>query len=371
MLLGLSIGKFMKLVFIESYFPPPVTGGKEKQLYILVQSLFEKKTKVKVLTKLRASTQSDISELNCVQRFSNNRNILSHLTWLAVSSKRNETVFYINTPSRIGQISVLICSIFGQKTIFKVSSQQVLDFLKNDSLRSRFILKNVSLFHVLSADDLKSIQEAQIADKQILLSYNGVAIPEQHIESYNGSNKLQLLYVGRINRNKNLLTVIKAIHKLNTIDGSKNIELEICGDGEGLAECVQYVNEYDLDSTIKFLGFLAPYDVTQHIINADFLILSSFAEGMSNSLLEAASFGLPIICSRVGGYKEILGDFSDTFTFDPTDENELIAKLTKAQLSSKEERKVYGDYLRSRCIEVFSIDKSADRILDACRSLWK
>lgn len=371
MLLEPSVGRPMKLVFIESYFPPPVAGGKEKQLYILVQSLLKKTEKIRVLTKVRVSTQSDIPELNCVQRFNNNASLLSQITWLAISLKRSEAVFYINTPSRLGQISVFICSVFGKKTIFKVSSQAVLESLKDNSLRSRFILKNASLFHVLSNDDFKSMQEAQIIDKKLLLSYNGVAIPELYVESYNESSKLQLLYVGRINENKNLLTVIKAIHKLNSMNESKSIMLEVCGDGEGLAECIRYVNEYNLDLVIKFLGFLAPCEVAQYIINADFLILSSFAEGMSNSLLEAASFGLPIICSRVGGYKEILGDFSNTFTFDPTNESELIAKLIKAQLSSSDERRVYGEYLRSRCIEVFSIDKAAYRVLEASHSLWK
>lgn len=78
---------------------------------------------------------------------------------------------------------------------------------------------------------------------------------------------------------------------------NKNIHIFILGDGP---ELKRLINKYRMHkSKITFLGFLKNSDVYEYYAKAEFFINLSKSEGMSNSLIEAMSFGCKCIITDI------------------------------------------------------------------------
>jgi glycosyltransferase involved in cell wall biosynthesis len=61
---------------------------------------------------------------------------------------------------------------------------------------------------------------------------------------------------------------------------------------------------------------------------ADVFVLPSYAEGMSNAMLEAMACGLPSVTTRIGAAEEMVQDSSNGFLMAPGDRQKLAASLT-------------------------------------------
>ena len=82
-----------------------------------------------------------------------------------------------------------------------------------------------------------------------------------------------------------------------------------------------------LDDDVRFLGERS--DAVDLMKSADFLVLPSAHEGMSNVLMEAMSAGCPIIASDVGGNPELVEDGITGLIFPADDAAVLAAHLRR------------------------------------------
>ncbi|MFE8597511.1 glycosyltransferase [Archangium violaceum] len=80
----------------------------------------------------------------------------------------------------------------------------------------------------------------------------------------------------------------------------------LVGDGPRRAELEQLAGSLGLTDTVHFLGHRA--DVPAVYARADFGVLCSTAEGMSNAVMEGMAAGLPMVVTRVGGNPELVAD---------------------------------------------------------------
>ena len=80
----------------------------------------------------------------------------------------------------------------------------------------------------------------------------------------------------------------------------------LVGDGPRRAELERLAGSLGLTDTVHFLGHRA--DVPAVYARADFGVLCSTAEGMSNAVMEGMAAGLPMVVTRVGGNPELVAD---------------------------------------------------------------
>jgi L-malate glycosyltransferase len=66
--------------------------------------------------------------------------------------------------------------------------------------------------------------------------------------------------------------------------------------------------KYEGVGGIRFLGELHEAETGDFLNGLDLFVLPSRSEGMSNALLEAMAYGLPIVATDVGSNRELLGD---------------------------------------------------------------
>ncbi|MFB6116241.1 MAG: glycosyltransferase family 4 protein [Candidatus Nanosalina sp.] len=119
-------------------------------------------------------------------------------------------------------------------------------------------------------------------------------------ETRGESEKLQVLTVARLTERKRVQDAIKAVNK------TEDTELEIIGEGEKEEELRELVRETGVEEKVNFRGYIPHKDLPEHYRNADVFVLPSLNEGMSNTVLEAISSGLPLIVTDVGGTDELL-----------------------------------------------------------------
>ena len=105
------------------------------------------------------------------------------------------------------------------------------------------------------------------------------------------------------------------------------------------------------EGVIDYLG--EKKDVRKFIAEADCIILPSYREGTSNTLLEAASMEKPAITTNTTGCKEIVSDNETGFLCKVKDELDLADKMEKMILLSPEKRKEMGKKARQKIIKEY------------------
>ena len=119
-------------------------------------------------------------------------------------------------------------------------------------------------------------------------------------------------------------------------------------------------------SDVKFTGQVD--DALKYLHAVDVFVLPSATEGLSNSLLEALSTGLPVVATSVGGTPDVITHGENGYLVPPDDlsalQSGLTALLTDSTLGTR-----LGTRGRQRIQTDFSLESAADRLAVLYRSL--
>lgn len=168
--------------------------------------------------------------------------------------------------------------------------------------------------------------------------------------------KLDFLFVGRLIRQKGILEYITA---------AKTIKLKNPGICFGVlgpfynnskgdnAISAGEIDNFEHEGYIKYLGFTN--DVKKFMLASKCVVLPTYGEGMSNTLLEASSLGIPVLASNVPGCKEIVCHGETGFLFEARNAQNLIDTIETFLSLDEEEKKLMG--IRGRAKMVAEFDK--------------
>ena len=152
---------------------------------------------------------------------------------------------------------------------------------------------------------------------------NGVLIPEENTNIFT-NDQINITIVSRLVSHKNIEKIINAISDLNT----PLINLNIIGDGPELNQLQKISLESNNKDNIIFHGKLNRDDINHIFLKSDIYIQASNYEGLPHSLLEAMSYGIPVLCTPVGECKEILGNEDRGYILDlPVSKNNIKSKI--------------------------------------------
>lgn len=102
--------------------------------------------------------------------------------------------------------------------------------------------------------------------------------------------------------------------------------------------------------------------------SADAVLNLSDWEGMSNALMEAMAFGIPVVASDAGGARELIRDGVDGFVVE-RGEGGAAAERLIALASDGGQRSRVGEAGRSRIERDFSVERLVDRYANLYREL--
>lgn len=133
-------------------------------------------------------------------------------------------------------------------------------------------------------------------------------------------DKVWVLTVGEMTKNKNHESLIKAVSQIS------KVHLTIAGEGECHAQLSQLIDELGLQDRVKLLGYRT--DIPELCKAADIFVFPSYREGLSVALMEAMACGKPIACSAIRGNTDLI-DMNGGELFDPHNIEEIKNALQK------------------------------------------
>ena len=144
--------------------------------------------------------------------------------------------------------------------------------------------------------------------------------------------KLHLLFLWLKKKKKGIYDLIEVIAGHKTEFDNKLI-LHIGGNGEK-EKLIDLISKNGLASLVTYEGWVSGDQKNDLFNMSDAFILPSYTEGLPVSILEAMSYGLPILSTPVGGIPEVVENGTNGFLFSPGDKNGIFQAIV--QLLSNE-----------------------------------
>ena len=290
------------------------------------------------------------------------------LRWALLKLLRRLRPDIVHTRNLSGLDALLPARLAGAKTLHSEHGFDV-DNLSGSAFRPMLLRRlNTPLVsrYVALSDDLRRVmcKHWGIAVTRVRQIYNGVDTdkftPTLPIRrdllpaELQGTNLFIVGTVGRIQPVKDQATLLRAFAAVLAIhpEWRAQFRLVLVGDGPLLQELRELACELRITEQTWFAG--SRHDVAVLMRAFDLFVLPSLNEGISNTLLEAMSTGLPLLASAVGGNVELLtqGDVGSTFL--PGDHSTLAAMMSQYYLEP-ELRLRHGSAARAQALQSFSL----------------
>ena len=155
------------------------------------------------------------------------------------------------------------------------------------------------------------------------------------------------IHVGRQEFQKGHLDILKAIKLIDEDLVDKGVQFLLCGrKGNASAAIENYLLQNDIQTELKFLGHRN--DIYELLAASDVFIFPSLFEGLGGSLIEAQAAGLPIICSDISVFNEVVTSRNALFhkVNNPKSLSEQFLKILQVDLEKMGELSLKNYYER-------------------------
>lgn len=162
------------------------------------------------------------------------------------------------------------------------------------------------------------------------------------LRSKRTDDRKKLLFVGRMVDDKGIFDLIEVVSSLR-----EYFTLTFVGGGPDLEAAKQRVSQLGIESTIDFMGQLPHSALSELFYRCDLVAVPSNNnyEGFPRVIMEAWSFGKPVVVSDVGGINAFVKDGDNGLIIQPGDRNSLKAALMKCRDNSLYSRVSNGAFL--------------------------
>lgn len=194
--------------------------------------------------------------------------------------------------------------------------------------------KNASVVTITHFSRERLLQIPIFQDLRIDVAYpsSGLHLPKENQKRAENQEKY-FLHVGVMEKRKNLGLLVKAFGELIKEQGFEDYKLYLVGqrgpraaldDYDQLLQLVEYLN---LKGKVIFPGYVSKEQLKSYFQEALVYVFPSNNEGFGLPVLEAFSFGLPVIISPQGALMEVAGDAA--FVLEKNEPEQLKSAMKK------------------------------------------
>ena len=257
----------------------------------------------------------------------------------------------------------LIARLLGKKTIVHFHSFSVdTDIKGNFRNLYRYVFSKADKVIVLSGYWKNQIKNEFGFDNNMEIIYNPC---KQIIDGRSQRKEKWILYAGILEHRKGFQDLIPAFAKI----AKKHSDWKLVFAGNGnIEEGKRLASENDISDQVIFLGWISGKDKDNYFIHSSVFCLPSYAEGFPMSVLDAWSYGLPVITTPVGGIPDIAEDGVNCLLFPSGDIMELSKKL-ELMISDKKLRESISNKSIELAQTVFHEDSINKQICNLYQTL--
>lgn len=264
---------------------------------------------------------------------------LIHVQWLGLVPD----LFWLKTIYH----APLVASVRGsQVTVYPYVQQGY-----SDSMRKAFQLSDAC--HLVSNDLRVACLTLGAEPSKLFVNYNGINLERFNPPVYKSPHhRLRLVSVGALIWRKGYAFQILMIHHLQ--EAGINVSLTIVGSGNDLKGLLYTAKSLGVADSVSFVGQLSETEIANTLSTNDVYLSTSLAEGLPNSLVEAAASGLPIIAFDCEGVREVVEHEVSGFVVAPGQIEEAAHYVR--QLTDESLRRALGANGRQRMERLFNQD---------------
>lgn len=307
--------------------PALIAGGLERVLSVLSNTMVSHYDEVTYITWYDLPVFYDIDKrvrIVCAEKKSGSHSLCKRMKWLRQYVKEEKPDIMVSFSTPFNMISLVALLGLGIKVV--VSE-------RNDPAHFRrgWLARIARNILYLKADGL--LVQTETSKKHLWkpLSKRAVVIPNPvMIDSDILGNALRaekehiILTASRLvpqKRNDLLIKVFACFSKTHP-----KYKLYIYGDGPEREKLIQQISDLGIEDRAYLPGSIT--NLWERMLNVEIFVMTSEYEGMSNSLLEAMTLGLPCISTKVSGALDIIKDGINGLLIDINDEKALLNAMT-------------------------------------------
>ena len=187
--------------------------------------------------------------------------------------------------------------------------------------RNAFLASDLIL--VLSSQWKEFIKNTLGISERVIVLYNPIISLPQAGKHY--GKKKYILFAGTVDKRKGYHDLIASFSMVSML--FPDWRLLIAGNGE-VEEGKSLAKRLGIDAKVEFLGWITGDTKDTVFGEASIYCLPSYAEGFPMSVLDAWAYGLPVVCTPVGGIMDVAKDGENIMLFNPGNIKMLSEKLS-------------------------------------------
>jgi glycosyltransferase involved in cell wall biosynthesis len=162
----------------------------------------------------------------------------------------------------------------------------------------------------VSFDKVRQLELNGISvEPNIIYNYVDESIFYRIVPRYKTGAPIKIISVGAASYIKDHLTLLKALKIIQSKGIPFNltlIGLKIWGDNKTYKNTLQYIETNGLKNYVQVIDMVTREEIAKYLFENNVFLITSIAEGLPISVLEAMSTGLTVIATKHGGTEDIL-----------------------------------------------------------------
>ncbi|KAG4304493.1 hypothetical protein PORY_002203 [Pneumocystis oryctolagi] len=167
---------------------------------------------------------------------------------------------------------------------------------------------------------------------------------------------ITIVVVSRLFYNKGIDLLIATIPRICSL--YSNVKFIIAGSGPKAIDIEQMREKNMLQDRVEMLGSIRHEDVRDVMVRGHIYLHPSLTEAFGTVLVEAASCGLYVVCTRVGGVPEVLPPHMTIFS--EPEEDDLVSATSRA-INALKEKRIRTDSFHNEIKTMYSWSDVAER----------
>ena len=161
---------------------------------------------------------------------------------------------------------------------------------------------------------------ASIGHKSKVFCLNNFAvIPDMNVDEmlsgYHARRK-NILFLGEVGKRKGAYDLPDIVKRVS--DCIPDVHFIVAGNGD-IEAIRQQLRSRECDQHVTFPGWIGPVQKKEWLTKSQIFLLPSYSEGLPMSVLEAMSYGLPVVSTFVGGIPELVETGKNGYLYPPGD----------------------------------------------------